>query len=353
VLFRSLLPKVGALWNLYGPTETTIWSTASQVIDAGDINIGKPIANTQCYVLDAFREPLPVGGVGELWIGGDGVSRGYHARPELTAERFVDHPEFGRLYRTGDLARWRDDGRLMCLGRTDFQVKLRGFRIELGDIEAALNDHPDVAEALSGVRERSPGDPRLVAYVAMKAEGGFNAGELRRHLRGLLPGYMIPQHYIALEALPRLPNGKLDRRALPDPFGQGDDRPLKSPLQTPAERYVAAIWSEVLGNGDIGRDDRFFDVGGHSLLAVQIVSRIGRETGQRLPMRSLMMESLRVIAGRLSEADLPANEIAAVPAAEARSDAMSSDAAASARTPDREPQKPKSRGLLGRLFRTS
>ncbi|MFL6617630.1 MAG: non-ribosomal peptide synthetase, partial [Povalibacter sp.] len=211
-LAGPLLSRVGELWNLYGPTETTIWSTTFRVVDTQQpILIGKPIDNTQCYVLDPQLRPQPLGVSGELWIAGTGVARGYHERPELNAERFVRDPfamsnTEDRMYRTGDLARWLPDGQLECLGRIDFQVKLRGYRIELGEIEAQLALQPTVAEAVCVVRERVPGDAHLIAYVIAEAGAEISASDLRQSLRDRLPAYMIPQHVVALESLPRLPN---------------------------------------------------------------------------------------------------------------------------------------------------
>ena len=320
---EGLLPRVGALWNLYGPTETTVWSTASRVTDLGRIAIGRPIANTRCYLLDARQQPVPAGGIGELWIGGEGVAPGYHARRELTAERFLPDPYStvagARMYRTGDLAKWGRDGQLECLGRIDFQVKLRGYRIELGEIEYELSQHPAVAESAVLVRERAAGDARLVAYVALREGGRATHSELRKHLREQLPAYMVPQSFVDLIALPRLPNGKLDRKALPDPFaGLAEAEAPKTPPKTYAERTLAGIWQEVLGQRGVGLEDRFFDLGGHSLLAAQVAGRLRREHGVAVPLRSLLMDPLALIA-RNAEADLvepapAAPEVAPAPA---------------------------------------
>jgi amino acid adenylation domain-containing protein len=333
-LAEALLPKIGALWNLYGPTETTIWSTAWRVPNTeGAMLIGKPIANTRCYVLDARQGLLPQGAIGELWIGGDGVAIGYHDRAELTAERFQPDPYSdrpgARMYRTGDLARWTGDGELECLGRTDFQVKLRGYRIELGEIESELNGHVTVADSACGVRERGAGDSRLVAWVVGKPGAAVDPGELREHLRRSLPGYMVPQTFRVLDALPRLPNGKLDRKSLPDPFGDAASAPIKTPLTTPTQQSVRDIWAEVLGVSDIGADDRFFDLGGHSLLAMQTAARIQKTFGVKLPLRTVMMESVRATAEAIDRAVPPSTKPAATadqkpaptratPAAEAR-----------------------------------
>lgn len=302
-LAEQLLPRVAALWNLYGPTETTIWSTAYRVTDAAlPILVGTPIANTQCHVLDAAHNLMPPGITGSLWIGGAGVATGYHNRPQLTAERFVQHPQLGRIYDTGDLARLTPQG-LECLGRVDFQVKLRGYRIELGEIEYALSRHAAVAESAVLVRERSSGDARLVAYVVKKPGAETNASELRASVRDFLPAYMVPQDFIMLDALPRLPNGKLDRKALPDPFAAIAARSVREPPQGPAEQALAALWAEILAlpnTSSISRDDRFFDLGGHSLLAVRLAGRITETTGTRPGLRTLMMDPLSVIASQLT-----------------------------------------------------
>jgi amino acid adenylation domain-containing protein len=272
--------RVGALWNVYGPTETTIWSCAKPVDAASRgervaVSIGAPIANTQVYVLDAAGEPVPVGVAGELYIGGAGVARGYLNRAAVTAERFVadgfSMQPGARLYRTGDLARWLADGTLEFLGRTDFQVKVRGFRIELGEIEARLAEHEGVREAVVAAREDVRGDTRLVAYWTGEA---VDAQVLRAHLAERLPEHMVPAAYVQLEAMPLTPNGKLDRKALPAPDGDAfAARRYEAPLGA-TEQVLAGIWAEVLGVDRVGRWDDFFALGGHSLRAVQVVSRV-------------------------------------------------------------------------------
>ncbi|HEU0053788.1 MAG TPA: amino acid adenylation domain-containing protein, partial [Longimicrobium sp.] len=247
-LAARLRERVGALWNVYGPTETTIWSTARHLgagpdVGRGPVSIGAPVANTRVYVLDSYLSPVPVGVPGELYIGGAGVARGYLGRPGLTAEKFVPDPfaaEPGaRLYRTGDLARWRTDGTLEFLGRNDHQVKVRGFRIELGEIEAALRRAPGVTDCAVVAREDEAGDQRLVAYVVGEAE----AAALRGQLRLSLPEYMVPGAFVALEALPLTPNGKLDRKALPAPDLAPAERRYVAP-RTPVEEVLAEIWAE-------------------------------------------------------------------------------------------------------------
>ncbi|CAA9306984.1 MAG: Polyketide synthase modules and related proteins, partial [uncultured Gemmatimonadetes bacterium] len=291
-LASAVRSRVGGLWNVYGPTETTIWSTTEPVRggSAGTLGaqvpIGRPVANTRVYVLDAAGEPVPVGVAGELYIGGDGVVRGYLGRPEQTAERFVADPFGGdvgaRLYRTGDLARWRPDGTMEFLGRTDFQVKVRGFRIELGEIEARLAEHVDVREAIVLAREDVPGDVRLVAYwtPASPASAGPAVSEaLRAHLSTVLPEYMVPAAYVPLETLPLTPNGKIDRKALPAPDGQAyASREYEAPLGE-AEEALAEIWSDVLKVERVSRWAHFFEQGGHSLLAVRVISRVRQVLG--------------------------------------------------------------------------
>jgi len=266
------------LMNLYGPTEASIdatWHPCGEA-EGEAVPIGRPLANTRVYLLDAVGEPVPVGVAGELYIGGVGVARGYANRPELTAERFVADP-FGaepgaRLYRTGDLARWRADGEIDFLGRADHQVKVRGFRIELGEIEARLMEHGGVREAVVVAREDAPGQKRLVAYVVGDETAG--ADGLRAHLGEALPDYMVPAAYVRLERIPLMPNGKLDRRALPAPEGDAFARRAYEPPAGDVEELLAGIWAEVLRVERVGRWDDFFELGGHSLLAVQVISRV-------------------------------------------------------------------------------
>ncbi len=312
-LADRLLPCVGELWNMYGPTETTIWSTLDRVeTSPAAITIGRPIANTRVYVLDDRMEPVPAGVAGELWIGGDGVADGYLGRPELTAERFLPNPFVPgtRIYRTGDLARWLDDGRLDCLGRVDHQVKLRGFRIELGEIEAALLALPGVAQAAAAVREDTPGDPRLVAYLVMREGAPAPAAEeLRRHARERLPDYMVPSFFPILDALPLTPNGKLDRKALPAPSAAtaAPAAAFEAPIGE-LEQKVAETFGKVLRAPRVGRHDNFFALGGHSLLATQVITRLRRELERELPLRWLfehatVAELAAAIDGEAGEAD--------------------------------------------------
>jgi amino acid adenylation domain-containing protein len=300
-LANAILARTKELWNLYGPTETTIWSTVDRVRPGTEpITIGRPVANTQIYILDRNGEPLPAGVPGELWIGGDGVAIGYHNRPELTAERFVQdrfsRKPGARLYRTGDLARWLADGRLEHLGRLDNQVKIRGFRIELGEIEAALSSHPAVREAVVVAREAGPGDNRLVAYVVYQPGAEMTASEARRHLRQTLPDYMIPSLVVSLDAMPLTPNRKVDRKALPDPFersgrGTGSEEPLAPGL----EQQMADVWRELLHVERVGPDDNFFELGGHSLLSLRVAAAVEKRSGWRMDPRMLFFHTLRQI----------------------------------------------------------
>ena len=259
--------------NMYGPTETTIWSSTERASAADAIvNIGTPIANTQLYVLDPHGELAPVGVPGELYIGGEGVARGYWRREDLTAERFVADPFAGggaRMYRTGDLVRWRSDGKLDFIGRADHQVKIRGYRIELGEIEALIEGAPGVRQAVVVVREDTPGNPRLVAYLT--GDAAVTEQELRERLGAALPDYMVPAHFVAVEAFPLTPNKKVDRKALPAPDASGDARRSEGFVapENDIEKEIATIWKRILGVREVGSKDSFFALGGHSLLAVQ------------------------------------------------------------------------------------
>ncbi len=298
-LAAQLAARAQCVWNLYGPTETTVWS-ACQPIDRETadpvVTIGRPIANTRIVVLDRTGRPVPIGAVGHLHIGGRGLARGYLHRPDLTAERFVPDPfaaEPGaRLYGTGDLARFLADGRLVCLGRIDHQVKMRGFRIELGEIEAAMRRHPGVEQAavvLAAVGN-DPADRRLAAYLVGKGEGAPDAETLRHFLRTTLPAYMIPSSFTTLAALPLGPSGKVDRQALAA-LGRQDRQPLsqsggRAP-KTIVEELLAAIFAEVLQLDGVGAEDDFFALGGHSLSATQVAARARAVLGLELPVRAL------------------------------------------------------------------
>jgi amino acid adenylation domain-containing protein/non-ribosomal peptide synthase protein (TIGR01720 family) len=283
------------LHNLYGPTEASIdvTSWACERDAAGKvIPIGRPIANTQLYVLDARLSPVPLGVPGELSIGGVQLGRGYWRRADLTAERFIPDPfsarPGARLYRTGDLSRWLPDGSVEYLGRIDYQVKLRGFRIELGEIEAALGQHPGVREAVVLTREDTPGDMRLVAYLVACEVPAPGGGELWSWLQHRLPEYMVPGVYVFLDAMPLTPSGKIDRRSLPAPDrARGEPEAALSAPRTPLEELLAGIWAQVLGVERVGIHDNFFALGGHSLLATQVFGRLRAALGIELPLRTL------------------------------------------------------------------
>ncbi len=290
-LADQLLPRCAELWNMYGPTETTVWSAIHRVGAAkGSVPIGKPIANTQLYVLNAERKLAPLGAVGELYIGGDGLARGYMGREELVRERFVASP-FAlnrQLYRTGDLARRLPSGHVECLGRADNQVKLRGFRIELGEIEAVLNLYPGVRQCAAILREDVPGDKRLVAYIEVRSEQARSANGWRAHLEKDLPAYMIPSAFVIMDKLPLTPNGKIDRKALPAPEQSEAARGEFVAPQDPCEQMLAQIWAKVLKVKRVGRHDNFFELGGHSLMAVRVVVEIEKLTKVRLQLAMLL-----------------------------------------------------------------
>ncbi|HAX70809.1 MAG TPA: hypothetical protein DCY14_14450 [Anaerolineae bacterium] len=309
-LAERLLKRGAALWNLYGPTETTIWSTLYRVTSnetrgiSNTVPIGRPIANTQIYILDSNLQPVPVGVIGDLFIGGDGVSCGYLNRPELTMERFIPHPhplslrERGAgvrvIYKTGDLARYLPDGNIEFFGRSDQQVKVRGFRIETGEVEAALASHPSVKQAAVTAWKATSSDASLIGYVVpTSGENEADFGQLREYLRTKLPEYMVPSIFVTLESLPLTPNGKVDRNALPAPTQSRVDMRAKYVApRTPLEQELADICAEVLGLEDhpVGAHDNFFDLGGHSLLGTRLVfllrEKYGLDTAQ-LPLRTL------------------------------------------------------------------
>jgi amino acid adenylation domain-containing protein len=291
--------------NMYGPTETTVWSTSQPIQPGHPVTIGRPIANTSIYILDRFQQPVPIGVPGELHIGGAGVVRGYLNRPELTAERFIPNP-FGkpgeRIYRTGDLARYRADGAIEFLGRLDHQVKLRGFRIELGEIETALRQLPGVRASVVVVRELSASDKRLAAYLV--ADAPIEAAHLRRTLKEQLPDYMVPSFYTFLDKMPLTPNGKIDRKALPDPEGLRSAKATAFvAANTDVERKIADIWRELLRVEKVGLNDNFFDLGAHSLLMVQAQARISEAFGVDLPViRLFQYPTVSALAKLLSDA---------------------------------------------------
>ena len=293
----------------YGPTEgttfTTCWPAVPGGIRGASVPLGRPIANTEVYLLDRSGRPVPTGVPSELWVGGDGLARGYAGRPDLTAERFRPHPfspPGARLYRTGDLARYRPDGLTEFLGRIDHQVKIRGFRVEPGEIEAVLCEHPAVRQAAVVARGTSTDDRRLVAYVVWEERAAVADGELREHLRRRLPEYMVPADFVLLAALPLTPNGKLDRRALPEPDRRPESEDHAAP-RTPVEELLATLFADLLGMERIGVQDDFFLQGGHSLLATRVVSRVREVFGVEIPLvRFFEAPTVAGLAAAIAEA---------------------------------------------------
>ncbi|HKT29383.1 non-ribosomal peptide synthetase [Dyella sp.] len=318
-LAEALLQRCSEVWNGYGPTETTVYSTYWRVEHPrSGIFIGRPVANTQVHILDEHRAPCPLGVPGEIYIGGAGVTLGYLNRPELDAERFLPDPfansNDARMYRTGDRGRWLANGMLEHLGRLDFQVKVRGYRIELGEIEAVLADVPEVDRAVVMAREDRPGDVRLVAYVVMREQPGFDEAALREPLKQRLPDYMLPQHIIPLDAIPLLPNGKTNRKALPAPqiHSVASDTARIAPRDDD-ERRVAAAMESVLSLPDLDVRDDFFALGGHSLLAAQLTARLNREFGITLSFRTLfdaptIAELAKAIRAQVASGTAPATQ---------------------------------------------
>jgi amino acid adenylation domain-containing protein/non-ribosomal peptide synthase protein (TIGR01720 family) len=309
---QALAPDCSIL-NHYGPTETTVGAVTYRVGQdqpAGQwatLPIGRPIANTQVYILDAHLQPVPIGVPGELYVGGDGLARGYLKRTGLTAEKFIPNPFSGkpgaRLYKTGDLARYLADGNIEFLGRIDRQVKIRGFRVELGEIETLLVQHPAVREGVVLAREDGPSQKRLVAYVVPDQEQTLTIGELRRSLQAKLPDYMVPSAFVMLQALPLTPNGKLDYRALPAPVPTGlEIEKAYVPPRNPVERTLADIWAGVLGLEFVGVHDNFFELGGDSILCIQIVARAHQAGLQLTPAQIFQRQTIAELAAVASKA---------------------------------------------------
>lgn len=293
-LAEAILERTAELWNMYGPTETTVWSTIHRVLPfEDDVPIGRPIGNTQVYILDEQLKQVPDGEIGELYIGGEGVARGYLRRPELTAERFVPNPVPGelspQLYRTGDLARYASWGGLVYLGRTDNQIKVHGVRVEPGEIEAPIAQFPGMKQALVVAREDEPGEKQLVAYVIAENAGKFHRAEMRGFLRAKLPEYLIPSHFVLLEEFPMTLNGKIDHKALPPPVAAvGKVTAVADGPRDDVEYQLVTIWEQVLRLKPIGLNDNFFDLGGHSLLAARLINRIGQTLFADLPVASFL-----------------------------------------------------------------
>ena len=310
-LAEQILMRADSLWNMYGPTETTIWSTCEQIhTDKLSVSIGKPIDNTQLYILDPLLQPVPVGVAGELYIGGAGVSLGYLHRPDLTTERFVSNPYFDPfaeilsplLYKTGDVARYLPDGRVEYIGRNGNQVKVRGYRIELGEIETILSQYPKIQQCVVMIREDNPGDVRIAAYVIPKPGAMPDFDAVRAWLRTSLPDYMIPQHFQILDSFPQTWNGKIDLKAFLPPADSNtiDDEEEFAQPASEAELLVAKIWTELLGKERICLHDNFFNLGGHSLLSVQFITRLQQETGYRLNPRLVLLNTLGQIARQVA-----------------------------------------------------
>lgn len=314
-LAADLLARVAQLWNMYGPTETTVWSTCGRITTAEDIHVGRPIDNTDILVVDGQLQPVPDGVVGELLIGGAGLACGYLDRPELTAEKFVVHPirPKRRMYRTGDLARLRSDGNIQCLGRLDHQVKIRGHRIELGEIEAALSGVEGVRQAMVVAQEDRSGDRRLVVYYTEAGSSGNvpTVDALRGRLRKTLPDYMLPSVFQRLETFPLTPNGKLDRKALPEP---GRQRPELAQAyiapRTAVEKQLAQVWCELLQLDQVGIDDNFFDLGGTSLAVVRMAGLYHQRFGHDIPpIKVFQHPSIARLARFVEGGDAPVKSI--------------------------------------------
>ncbi len=314
---RGLAPRCEIV-NHYGPTETTVGATTFRIAQGETLDaisrtvpIGRPIANARAYILDCFRQPVPVWAPGELSIGGDGVARGYQQRPELTAERFVEDPfrPGARMYRTGDVARYLPDGAIEWLGRADHQVKVRGFRVELGEIEARLRERPGIVESVVLLREDAPGDKRLVAYVVSSGPEAGGESDVKDFLRSTLPEFMVPASVVFLKRLPLTPNGKIDRRALPAPeTGARDGNQGATAPRNPVEQALASIWQQVLRLDALGVHDNFFHLGGDSILAIQIVARANR-AGLRLTPRQLFQnQTVAELAGVVDASTAPGLE---------------------------------------------
>jgi acetyltransferase-like isoleucine patch superfamily enzyme/acyl carrier protein len=325
-LAAQLLPRCASLWNMYGPTETTIWSSIARIHRADDVSLGRPIANTELYVLDARQQPAPIGVPGELHIGGEGLALGYWKRPDLSEKAFIAHPfdttPGARLYRTGDLVRYRADGRVEFIGRVDHQVKILGYRIELGEIEAVIRQHPDVVDAVVLV---------------------FSARDLRQYLSERLPDYMVPSAVVRLNAIPLTSSGKIDRTALQKPTS--NDHATATPRRpgTPTEQAMARIWSELLGLENVGVDDNLFNLGGHSLMVVRMLLLIQQRFSVKLPVKTILANPTITALSSVVDAHTAGVQEPTLPASDAESTEPKADE-------DDQPHKRRSpRSLKARL----
>ena len=302
-LAEALIPRVSELWNMFGPTETTVWSTCKKImLNDKEISIGSPIANTKIYILDAKQQLLPSSMPGELCIGGDGVTLGYRNREALTQKNFICHPKLGHLYRTGDRAKITSEGDIIHLGRMDDQVKLRGYRVELGDIESALSTAPGVEQVAVYLWDEDPKDLRIVACCVPKQGESIQGFQIRKHLRRILPAYMVPHNFITVDEINLTPNGKVDRRNLPRPERQANTLTNNEGLQTNEEKLLGKLWTELLlPESEITRGDNFFEMGGHSLLAMEAIRKIETHTGVRLTPRDFIGEKLSTLAVKIAK----------------------------------------------------
>jgi acyl-coenzyme A synthetase/AMP-(fatty) acid ligase/acyl carrier protein len=302
----------GEMHNMYGPTETTVWSTTFPITeDLASIPIGKPIVDTQVYVLDSGLQPVAAGEAGDLYIGGAGVVRGYWQRPDLTAEKFLGDPfrPGNRMYRTGDLARFLPDGNLEFLGRADFQVKLRGFRIEIGEIEGALENQAGVGQAVVVAREfksrTQSDDKRLVAYIVPRVGTKLEVADLRAALAATLPEYMVPSHFVFLDSFPLTANGKIDRKALPDPSTIDNESDAAPELpRSEMERVIAQAWKDALAVDDVGLNENFFDLGAHSLMVAEVHMQLQQMLGREISLVDLFQfPTVTALANHLNGAE--------------------------------------------------
>ncbi|MDX1452777.1 MAG: amino acid adenylation domain-containing protein [Oleiphilaceae bacterium] len=344
-LAATLAGQCSEVWNMYGPTETTVWSLCREVFVEKPNIVGRPIDNTVCYVVSAHNQAQPIGVAGELLIGGTGVTKGYLNRPELTEKAFVSIPSLhdGVLYRTGDAVRLLADGQIEYIQRIDNQVKVRGYRIELGEIESVLLKHDDIAEAAVVVREYSEVDKRIIAYVRfVSKQSSMTMTELRRYLRDYLPDYMIPQQLVEMAEMPLTPNGKIDRKALPDPNSAGAvDQEIIAP-RTIAEKAVAEIWMKAIGLEQVSLDQYFFDIGGHSMLSMQVIYQIEEAYGVQIKATDMVLNTLEQIAAMLPQS--MQREESTIPAPEDTASAVNAE------SENKASEGEKRKGLFGRLL---